>query len=81
MKKPKVTVSAKQVLEDLRAGMDDEAFMIKYNITYRQLQRLFRKLIIGGYVTPLELAERLCITSSQVTEAFAEAEKAINELD
>ncbi len=81
MKKPKLTVSAKEVLEDLKAGMDDEAFMVKYKITYRQLQRLFRKLIMGGYVSPLELADRLCVTKSQITEALDQASKAIDELD
>jgi DNA-binding MarR family transcriptional regulator len=81
MKKRKLTVSAKQVLEDLKAGMDDEGFMVKYNITYRQLQRLFRKLIMGGYVSALDLADRLCVTQSQVTEALGQVKKAIDELD
>jgi hypothetical protein len=81
MKKPRMTISASEVLQDLRAGMDDEAFMIKYSLTYRQLQRLFRKLIAGGFVSPLELAERLCVTQSQVTEALEQVRKSIDELD
>jgi hypothetical protein len=81
MKKPKLTISAGEVLEDLKSGMDDEAFMIKYSLTYRQLQRLFRKMIMGGFISPLELAERLCVTRSQVTEAFGQVNKAIDELD
>jgi DNA-binding MarR family transcriptional regulator len=81
MKKPKLTIKASEVLDDIRAGMDDEAFMIKYSLTYRQLQRLFRKMIMGGFISPLELAERLCVTQSQVTEALGQVNKAIDELD
>jgi hypothetical protein len=32
-------------------------------------------------VTPLEVAERLCVTESQVLEAFDQANKAAKELD
>ena len=55
--------------------MDDQALMIKYGLSFRQLQRLFRKIIIGGFIAPLELAERLCVTKSQVSEAFVEMKK------
>jgi len=81
MKKTKITISAREVLTDLKSGLDDEGFMIKYNLTYRQLQRLFRKMIQSGFVTPLELAQRLCVTHSQVTEALREVKDAVDELD
>jgi hypothetical protein len=81
MAKPKIKISANEVLEDIRSGMDDEGFMLKYTITYRQLQALFRKLIKAGYISPLELAERLCVTQSQVTEVMDQVTKAIDELD
>lgn len=79
--KGKPKISAKEVLDDLRSGMDDEGFMLKYKLSYRQLQDLFRKLIKAGFVTPIELAERLCVTSSQVTEVIKQVEKAVKELD
>jgi DNA-binding MarR family transcriptional regulator len=81
MTKEKRTLSAKEVLEDLRSGFDDQMLMEKYSLTYRQLQRLFRKLIIGGFVSPLELAERLCVTQSQVTEVMDQVKKMIDEID
>jgi hypothetical protein len=81
MAKPVVQISAKSVLDDILAGLDDEGFMRKYNISERQLQRLFRKMIAEGFVTPLELAERLCVTESQVTEAIDLVKKATSELD
>jgi len=81
MKKPKLMISAKDVLDDLRSGLDDEGFMRKYGLSYRQLQNLFRKMIKAGLVTPMELAERLCVTQSQVTEALKQVNKALEELD
>jgi hypothetical protein len=81
MSKPTLQISVKQVLEDLRTGMDDAGLMAKYNLSYRQLQRLFRKLILAEYISPLELAQRLCVTESQVTEAFVDMQRVIDELD
>jgi DNA-binding MarR family transcriptional regulator len=81
MTQEKRKLSAKEVLEDLRSGFDDQMLMEKYSLTYRQLQRLFRKLIIGGFVSPLELAERLCVTQSQVTEVMDQVKKMIDEID
>lgn len=81
MLKPKVRISANEVLTDLRSGIDDDTLMAKYSLNFRQLQRLFRKLIQGGFISPLELAQRLCVTKSQVTDAIEEAERAAKELD
>lgn len=74
-------ISAKQILADLNAGMDDEGLMIKYEITQRQLQTIFRQIIGAGLATPMELSRRLSITKSQVSEAFVEMGTAIKELD
>ncbi len=81
MAKPAMKISAKEVLKDLRSGLEDNEFMLKYDLTYRQLQRLFRKLIKAGYVSPLELAERLCVTESQVTDVMRFVNGAIRELN
>ncbi|MGO9568978.1 MAG: hypothetical protein ACLP5H_15695 [Desulfomonilaceae bacterium] len=75
MRRPRIIVSAHDVVEDIKSGMDDEALMIKYRLSFRQLQRLFRKIIIGGFIDPMELAQRLCVTKSQVGEAFVELKK------
>jgi hypothetical protein len=81
VRRQRIVVSAHDVVQDIRTGMDDEALMIKYKLSFRQLQRLFRKIITGGFMPPLELAQRLCVTKSQVTEAFVEMKKAVKELD
>jgi hypothetical protein len=79
--KPALRISAKQLLADIRSGMDDEALMLRYRLVPRQLQSAFRQIIIAGLATPLELSHRLSITKSQVREAFVEMGKAIKELD
>lgn len=78
--RPVVKISAKEVLSDIKSGMDDEGIMEKYDLTYRQLQGLFRKMIKAGYVSPLELAQRLCVTRSQVTDVIDHVAKGIGEL-
>jgi hypothetical protein len=75
MRRRRIVVSAHDVVQDIKSGMDDEALMAKYGLSYRQLQRLYRKIIIGGFIPPLELAQRLCVTKSQVGEAFVEMKK------
>ncbi|MDQ7784373.1 MAG: hypothetical protein RDU20_15915 [Desulfomonilaceae bacterium] len=79
--KPARRISARSFLNDVTSGVDDQTLMSKYDLTQRELQSLFRQLIDAGLVTPLELANRLEITKSQVAEAFAEMGKAIDELD
>jgi hypothetical protein len=71
----KIQINPKQVLEDLRSGLDDQGFMLKYELTYRQLQNLFRKMIKGGYISASELASRLCVTKSQIMKALSLAGK------
>lgn len=81
MPKPVLKISVKQVLQDIRSGMDDEELMKKYSLSNRQVQRLFRKMIAEGFMSPMELANRLCVTKSQVTEAIDQMKKAIDEID
>ncbi len=81
MRNPVLKISVKQVLQDIRNGVDDEELMKKYNLSNRQIQRLFRKMIAEGFMSPMQLANRLCVTKSQVTEAIDQMKKAADELD
>jgi hypothetical protein len=74
-------ISAKNILADIRSGMDDEQLMIKYDLLPRQLQSVLRQIINVGLATPMEMSKRLSITKSQVREAFVEMGKAVRELD
>ncbi len=75
------SISAEQFMADVRADMNDEELMKKYSLTRRELQRLFRKAIQAGHATAMELSQRLCITQSQVAEAFSEVEDAVKEME
>lgn len=54
----KKTVSAKQVLADIRSGMSDDQLIQKYGISAQGLQSLFAKLLKAGYMTQAELDQR-----------------------
>lgn len=66
-------IKALEVCADIQEGVDDSTLMLKYQLTPRQLQRLYRKIIAAGYFTPMDLAKRLSVTKSQILEAFVEA--------
>lgn len=76
---PVMKISAEEILNDITQGMEDTAIMAKYGITPRQLQRVYRKIISAGLLSPMELAGRLSVTRSQVFEAFVEAGKEVPE--
>ncbi|MDQ7782126.1 MAG: zinc ribbon domain-containing protein [Desulfomonilaceae bacterium] len=56
MAKPKI--DAKQALEDIRSGTDDQTLMAKYGLSAKGLQSLFKKLILLGVVTRQEIDQR-----------------------
>ncbi|MBI5571441.1 MAG: hypothetical protein HY914_15970 [Desulfomonile tiedjei] len=69
------------ILTDIKRNVSNQELMDKYNLTSRQLQRLFRDLINGDMATPLELSGRLSMTTSQVVEAFEAVGMALSDLD
>ena len=75
------SISAKQFLSDLKAGLDNDELMLKHELSPRQLQKAFRQIIAAKLMTPIELANRLSITRSQVTEAFKEVQQAMKEIE
>ncbi len=66
-KMAKRQVSARELLQDIRAGITDAGLREKYSLTARGLERLLGKLQEGGFVTQEELAAR--ITSDHKTAA------------
>ncbi len=55
--------------------------MRKYDLTDKQLEMVFQKLIDADFITALELWERSRLSDTQITKAFVEAQKAIDELN
>jgi hypothetical protein len=74
-------VKAKDLVKDMRSGMDDNQLMNKYELSEKQLEMVFQKLIDSNFITALELWERSRLSDTQITKAFVEAQKAIDELN
>lgn len=73
-------ISAKMFIEDIRTGLDDGELMDKYNLTEVGLGRVLDKLIESELISVDELWARSKVSESQVTQAFVEAQAAIDEL-
>lgn len=73
-------LKAKELVKDIRSGMDDNELMRKYDLSASQLESVFHKLIEADFITSLELWERCRLSDTQITKAFVEAQKAIDEL-
>ena len=54
----KRTVSAKEILTDIKTGMDNSALMEKYGLSQKGLQGLFNKLVTLKAISHSELYER-----------------------
>jgi len=48
----KRTLDAKEIVDDIKAGMDSTALMEKYQLSEKGLQSLFKKLINAGVLKP-----------------------------
>lgn len=70
-------IRAKKILQDVRAGLNDNQLMEKYEISSRTLQYVFRKLVQAGLMTDLEYYERSKLTESDVFRAFSEEPDAV----
>lgn len=64
MEKRKIT--AREVLKDIRAGMDDAALMRKYQLSAQGLQSVLNKMVQAGIVTEEELDERVPLSERTV---------------
>jgi hypothetical protein len=68
MSKPKL--SAKEVVQDIRAGMTDGELMAKYNLSAKGLQSVFQKLIDAGILISAELECRMPSAQQRVEAAW-----------
>ncbi|HTY24655.1 MAG TPA: zinc-ribbon domain-containing protein [Desulfomonilaceae bacterium] len=50
-------ISAHEVLKDVHSGMDDKALMQKYNLSIKDFNGLFQKLIESGLMKEVEFSE------------------------
>lgn len=56
--KPKITIDAQEVVQEIRSGKDYESIKKKYGLDDKRLHRLFTKLLDSGSMTADELYQR-----------------------
>jgi hypothetical protein len=74
-------INANEFVADLRRGVDDQQLMMKYRLTEPMLGKVFDKLIDADLLSLDELWKRSMLSDSQITRAYVEAQKAIDELE
>jgi hypothetical protein len=62
----KKTLSAKEVVADIRAGATDEFLIAKYGISQKGLQNLFQKLLTANLITQADLDSRVSVEKAKV---------------
>ncbi|MGB6064948.1 MAG: hypothetical protein WBG50_09070 [Desulfomonilaceae bacterium] len=66
----KKNIKARELLSDVRAGMDDATLMKKYNLSARGVLQALNKLIGHGLMSPEELVERRSLAKTVYMPVF-----------
>jgi hypothetical protein len=66
----KIKINGREVLGDIRAGMDDAGLMEKYGLSSRGIIQLMGRLVSAGLLTPAELAERRSLAKTLYFPVF-----------
>ena len=74
-------IKAREISADVHAGIGDSVLMEKYHLTAKGLEAVLRKLVEKDLITHLQLYERTSLSDSQLTKAFVDSERAIEELN
>jgi hypothetical protein len=61
-------VNAQEAARDIRLGMNDQALMGKYRLTFNGLQSLFNKLISAGLITEADLVRRISFDADHTVD-------------
>lgn len=56
-----------EVLADLSSEMTDEEFLTKHELSWKQLEKIYRKLFYGGLLTSSDLVRRIVMRSGKDT--------------
>ncbi len=79
--KRKRQIDAREFVEDVQLGMDDQNLMLKYDLSDRQLESLFKQLVASRVFSEAELYNRSLLADTQTSEAIRHAQQAVDELD
>ena len=66
----KIKIKAKELLADIRAGMDDAGLMEKYGLSAKGVLRAMARLIGAGVMSPSELADRRSLAKTVYMPVF-----------
>lgn len=66
----KIRIKAKELLADIRAGMDDAGLMEKYGLSAKGVLRAMARLIAEGVMSPAELADRRSLAKTVYMPVF-----------
>ncbi|MGO9567219.1 MAG: hypothetical protein ACLP5H_06750 [Desulfomonilaceae bacterium] len=66
----KKTIKAKELLADIRAGLDDAGLMKKYGFSARGILKALNRLIWEGLMSPSELADRRSLAKTLYMPVF-----------
>ncbi len=66
----KKSVKAKELLADIRAGLDDAGLMEKYGLSRGGILKALNRLIWEGLMSPSELAERRSLAKTVYMQVF-----------
>jgi len=70
----KVTIKAIEVVQCVRAGMDEAALMERFNISARALQSLLNQLVSAGILREPEIQDRISVAAGSVILDVSKAE-------
>lgn len=54
-----------EILTDLSSDMTDEDLLIKYRLSWKQLEKIYRKLFYGGFLTSADMVRRIMMRTGQ----------------
>jgi predicted RNA-binding Zn-ribbon protein involved in translation (DUF1610 family) len=66
----KKKIKARELLSDIRAGVDDAGLMEKYDISARGVLQALNRLIAEGLMSPSELVERRSLAKTVYMAVF-----------
>ncbi len=78
---PKRKIKTRNLVEDIKAGVNDSQLMQKYELAANQLEYMLARLLDSGKVTEQQLEERISLSDTSITRAFMDVQRSIKELE
>jgi hypothetical protein len=66
----KIRIKGREILEDIRSGVDDAGLMQKYGLSAKGILQIMGKLVSSGLLEPGELAQRKSLAKTVFLQTF-----------